>query len=307
VLAAMGLAACGTLFADYTYQTIDVPGSYATNLEDINNHGVVAGYYGAGSGNLGFTYDPGSHLLLTLYGPAGASDIQALAINDNGDVAGTYRDANNVTHGFIYSNGGYTTIDGPGAAYGTYLTGINNSGQLALSYTSTPANVAHRWTPDGHGGYTIQDFSVPGSLTTATGGIDNSGNLVGYYQTPNYGGYLWRSGGTNTTFNHPNDGGTTQALGINDNGDIVGAYFGTSHITGYLRTNGGFADIDPPGSSYSYATGINNDGQIAGWYFTGQNFSQAHGFVATVIATPEPAAWQLVGLCAGLLLIRRRG
>jgi len=200
------------------------------------------------------------------------------------------------------SRGGtYTQADGAGAAFGTSIWGINASGQLALTYAPSSNQLAHRWTPLGGGSYAVADLSIPGSLGTYAGGMNNNGDMVGYFQTPGYGAFLWRADGSLVTFNHPADGQTTQALGINDSGVIVGAYF-ASHITGFVLQNGVYTDINYPGQNYTYATGINNDGTIVGWYLDGRN--QAHGFIATEL--PEPATFGLTGMLSLVLLWRRR-
>ena len=47
--------------------------------------------------------------------PPGAALTTAEAINDRGEVTGSYVDRNG-THGFIYDQGSFTIIDLPGAA-----------------------------------------------------------------------------------------------------------------------------------------------------------------------------------------------
>ena len=58
----------------------------------------------------------------------GASDTFANAVNDAGDVAGSYQTATE-THGFVLDREGFVTIDVPGAS-STEVTGINNHGEL---------------------------------------------------------------------------------------------------------------------------------------------------------------------------------
>ncbi len=153
-------------------------------------------------------------------------------------------------------------------------------------------NTAYRWTPDGHGGYTVQSLNV-GSYGTDTAGIDNNGEIAGYYQTPNYGGFLWNANGSSSTFEAPGDtGGTTQVLDVNDSGAFVGAFFNGSHMAGFVDQGGNFTEINAPGATYTYVTGINDYGEITGWYLDPNE--QLHSFTAT--ATPEPAS------CALLLL-----
>ncbi len=291
------------VFASPTYQSFDVPGSYATEAWGINNQGDVVGYYGvSGTGNLGFIYDPATNQYTSLSGLAGWSDVQAYAINDNGTVGGSYRDSSNVTHGFLYSNGSYSTIDAANNQYGTVIWGIDDSGQLALTYSTSLFNSAYLWTPDGHGGYTTKSLSVAADGTFA-GALDKYGDMVGYYQNPGYGGFEWNSNGNVSTFNVPNDAGTTQALGINDNGVIVGDYF-SNHITGFIYQNGTFTtNINPPGSTYTYITGINDSGTVEGWYM--DSGDHTHSFIATGLLspgpTPEPSS--LVTAFTGLALV----
>jgi probable HAF family extracellular repeat protein len=264
----------------------------------INSAGDVVGYYSTVSGNLGFLYTPTTKTFTTLSGPAGASDIQAFGINSSGAIVGDYRDSSNNTHGFLYSSGTYTTIDGPGAQFGTFLTGINDSGQIALTYFTGSANSAYRWTPSCTG-YASQSLRI-GSNSTDAGGINNKGQIAGYYQTPNYGGLLWNSDGTYSTFLEPNDtSGSTQALGVNDNGEVVGSWFSPGGEAGYVDQSGVFTQINVPGSIYTYVTGVNNSGEITGWYLDPKD--QMHSYVATPTSAPEPASFVMLALgCAGL-------
>ncbi len=78
----------------------------------------------------------------------GAQVTQANAINDAGQVAGTYVVLNNpginatVQHrgGFVYTNGHYQGVDFPGAF--TELSGINGFGDVVGTYGSTQGFVA---------------------------------------------------------------------------------------------------------------------------------------------------------------------
>src|SRR5262249_20172461 len=56
------------------------------------------------------------------------------AINDFGQIVGSYADANGATHGFIDNNGIFVTIDDPLGVNGTVLTGINNTDQIVGYY-----------------------------------------------------------------------------------------------------------------------------------------------------------------------------
>jgi len=63
----------------------------------------------------------------------GATDTVASSINSNGEVVGTYQDALTNSHGFIYSAGGFTTLDVPSAT-STYISRNNANGQLIGTY-----------------------------------------------------------------------------------------------------------------------------------------------------------------------------
>ncbi len=302
------LIACATcvlsvpsLFSTPLFQSFDVPGSSSTEAWSVNNAGFVAGYYTTATATLGFIYNPLADTYQTISGLSGWSDVQVYAINDNGDVAGAYRDSSNNTHGFVDVAGHYTTIDGPGAQYGTQVWGFNKNGQLAVTYATGNFANAYRWTPDGHGGYTVQNLSIAVDGTFA-GGLNNNGDMAGYYQTPNYGGFVWKANGSSSTFNVPGDGGTTQALGIADNGVVAGAFFDGSHIAGYVLRDGIFSELNPPTSTYTYVTDVNNNGVVSGWYFTADN--RIHGFLAAT--APEPASLGTAAFgCIGLLALAR--
>ena len=59
----------------------------------------------------------------------GASETQAIGVNDAGQIVGDYFDAASVEHGFVSSGGTFTAIDFPGAI-GTSAAGINAAGDI---------------------------------------------------------------------------------------------------------------------------------------------------------------------------------
>src|SRR5947209_3128103 len=70
----------------------------------------------------------------------GAVRTSAFFVNAQGQVAGVYRDAANVSHGFVWTNGDFTAIDVPGATL-TSVIGINDHGQVAGVYGDTAGNL----------------------------------------------------------------------------------------------------------------------------------------------------------------------
>jgi uncharacterized membrane protein len=112
--------------------------------------------------------------------------------------------------------------------------------------------------------YTYTTINVPGITITDVGGINDKGQIVGWYETAisfpySAGGFLY-SGGTCTTFNDPS--GITVVGGINDKGQIVGTYPFPGGEDGFLYSGGTYTTISIPGSIETDALGINNKGQI---------------------------------------------
>jgi len=60
---------------------------------------------------------------------AGSTGEYGLALNNWGEVAGSYFDGAGNRNGFLYTDGKYATIDAPGAT-DTYVCGMNDLGQI---------------------------------------------------------------------------------------------------------------------------------------------------------------------------------
>jgi probable HAF family extracellular repeat protein len=111
--------------------------------------------------------------------------------------------------------------------------------------------------------YLFTTIDVPGVINTFATGMNNNGQIVGYYDdgTGDH-GFLYTAASF-TTIDVP--GATnTFAAGINDNGQIVGHYSDSTGDHSFLYTAGSFTMIDVPGATSTFATGINDSGQIVG-------------------------------------------
>jgi uncharacterized membrane protein len=99
-------------------------------------------------------------------------------------------------------------------------------------------------------------------------GINNAGQVVGYYYDGSqYSGFLL-SGGDFSPFQAPGSHGYTAASGINSSGQIVGT-FGSgpnnlSDAKGFLRSGSSYTTIDVLGSLGTEARGINDQAQVVG-------------------------------------------
>lgn len=131
--------------------------------------------------------------------------------------------------------------------------------------------------------YIFSSIDVPGAASTVTSGINNVGQIVGFYSNTSgiaqdsgtEQGFLL-SGGTFNPINFP--GATaTEAAGLNDVSQIVGVlnpYL--SGESGFLLSGGVFSNISAPGiTGGAWVFGINDVGQILGdgWLLSGGAYS----------------------------------
>jgi hypothetical protein len=94
------------------FRTVDVPGAAQTEVNGVNNPGVVAGTYLDQNGSFGFIQDGSKLVTLDYPGTSGVTTVAS--INNPGTVIGYYTDANGVSHGWIRSSGGsFSPINDP--------------------------------------------------------------------------------------------------------------------------------------------------------------------------------------------------
>jgi len=250
----------GFLLSGGTYSAIGCPSPYIGSVAvGINNLGQIVGYcyapggvngsYGSSrsfivsGGVLSFLPDaPGSY---------GGASTFAEGINDNGQIVGWYADSCLCKgHGFLLSGGIYTTVDVPGFG-ATYPFGINNHGEIVGFTSSTFGGGSPQGFTLINGTYT--SFNDPAAVTTSgtyAEGIDDSGQVVGFYGDNNNveHGFLLNAG-VFTNIDHPN-AQLTQALGINSQGQIVGVYSDPANVLH------GFVTGATPPSNFTFARGL---------------------------------------------------
>lgn len=194
---------------------IDVPGATDTELTGINDAGQIVGTYGdAQYLRHGFLRTPGG-TLITINPPGRTrpdADIEVSGINKDGQIVGFLDNTGIDPHGFLRAaTGTFTMIDVPGA-HGTELTGINDGGEIVGSLRESPGQLFYRVGFVRTFSGTVTTFAVPGATGTLghsvgdfTGteatGINNAGQIVGYF-TDAHGashGFLRGSTGTFTT------------------------------------------------------------------------------------------------------------
>src|SRR5262249_20705740 len=110
---------------------------------------------------------------------AGAGGTYAFGINDRDQVVGYYYDANGNEHGFIETNGHYTTIDvkiDGVTVTATEINSINNRGEFVGDYTDSSGHI-HGFVGE-NGQFATLD--PPGSALAVALGINDNGTVVGF-------------------------------------------------------------------------------------------------------------------------------
>lgn len=261
--------------------TFGLPGNTVNYATSINAAGSIAGYYYGGVVGAtpyhGFLRNP-KYTILDAPG-AGTDSFQgtqALSINDGGQISGVYFDSNSVEHGFVRdASGNYTIFDVAGGT-GVLSAYLNQSGQVAGTYTDTISS--HGYARDALGN--ITPFDVTGSTNTFVASINASGQTAGYYTvagvaTPLQ--FVRDAAGNVTTFAIT---GFYRVAGITDAGDVYGAYMNSTGTGfGWKRTSAGVISFfkDPSaGGLGTFPTCVSGNGKVAGYYWAG---GQVYNFV----------------------------
>jgi probable HAF family extracellular repeat protein len=225
----------------------------------LNNRGQIVGtaYDNAGLSPKGFLYSRGTFSTIEV----GFPNIGTFpsAINNQGDIVGSYYDANTGPHGFIRTEGTISKFPDPeGAVYGTILSGINDRGQI-VGWFFDASSQTHGFMYSKGRFYPVDD---PLAGTGYYGGtypsaIDEAGEIAGFYID---------SAETNHGFIY-----TGAAISRDDGG---GAEAGSAFFT-----------VDDPSGPFGTSIyGLNNSGRIVGGYDTSYSTTGNYGFVAA----PKP-------------------
>jgi hypothetical protein len=123
---------------DGTFTEFGVPGANGTFPYTINTAGWIVGFsYDQNGATHGYVRRPDGRIVTVDAPGAGSGGGQGTVVDDMSPVGiatGYYVDANNVSHGFLWSkaDGVFKEFDAPGAGpRGTTPVGVNNSGTVA--------------------------------------------------------------------------------------------------------------------------------------------------------------------------------
>lgn len=234
----------------------------------------------------------------------------ALAIDNGGDVAGVYSDANSVVHGFVRSAAGtFAEFDGPEVNgkpdEATIPIGFDATGDLAGIYVDSTGRT-HGFLRAAAGGITAIDAGATVTSGYGTAGdtiptfIDSAGDVSGVYVDSSQvtHGFVLPFGGKVVTFQAASlTGGTggnspgTDYVAVNPSGEAAGTYVDVNDVVhGFLRSASGdtITTIDAPAiggvaNQGTAVTAIDAAGDVAGIYVDSDDV--AHGFVRAADGT----------------------
>jgi hypothetical protein len=161
-------------------------------ITGINDSNEIVGWFFDALTNTeqGLIYNDGTYT--TLSGPGPDEGVEAMAINDSGEVVGidyTPAGFDETAKGFIYNDDSYTTLTGPPGAAEVVPVAINNSGEVAGYYALGPLSgneteygfvyqngtyttIADPTGTNGSAGVVVNDIVT---------GLNSAGDVIGYY------------------------------------------------------------------------------------------------------------------------------
>ncbi len=210
---------------------------------------------------------------ITLDSHQGSIASNISGFNDHGVMVGTYSDTNGYSHGFVITNGAFSTLDSP-VGFGTEVWGISEGGIIVGNFWQDSTDSSGKITQEEYlftyynGVFT--NFLAPGTSVVvpntstfgvaesyAPYGVNDSGKIVGTV--------LSASGQTSQGFTAKDGAFNVQCqdcvfFGINNNGVVSGqSDNGPFEFDGVNFISTGYpSEVDVVGG------GINNKGQLVG-------------------------------------------
>lgn len=173
-----------------SFTNVNNPATPATSpsfnqLLGVNNSNLAVGFYTDASGvNHGYTYAIASKTFSANIndpnaGSGAGQGTTTAAINNKGELAGSYVDSAGVSHGFTYNAGTFSTID-PTGSTSTMLFGLNDNGFAVGAYIDS-AGVMHGLLDDLANNTFLNVDDPSGIGTTTINGVNDNNQLVGFY------------------------------------------------------------------------------------------------------------------------------
>lgn len=230
----------------YSIATITYPGADTTYPENVNDEGLVVGA-------IVYVFAPGK-CQPGCTCPAGTTDCWLA---------------------FTTTNGTYSSFGVTGAVF-TFPYAVNNLGTIVGCWSSGGYECEHGFIKSSGG--TPMSVDYPGAYSTSLTGINDSGQVVGYFVSTTDGGAFVYSGGAFAPINFPGGSGLEpsgvdgagQVFGDNSDASCGGSYRPCGFI--YSIPTGQFIKNFQYQGQQTNLYGVNNNGQAIGTASDG-NFS----------------------------------
>ena len=267
--------------ADYTFETIEVPGVDFLEVTASNDFGDYAGNTRTPDGEktIGFTLIDG---VFTTYDFPDSLNTYFYALDNAGKAAGHYKDIDGLYHGVIMEDGKLTQYDFPGAAE-THIYGLSDETGALSGNIVDETGVTRGFSGD-------MPIAFPGAVTTYADFVNAAGAVVGSYVDadgrPH--GFIRNPDGSFTTIDVP-EMPNLEFLFVNTITDFGVVAFRAKAVNDILRSyillpDGILYEVQLPGSVNTVVRNVNQDGSIIGYYDLTDG--QRYGFVGRP-ATPS--------------------
>ena len=268
--------------ANYTFETIDVPGVEFLAVTASSDFEDYAGNTPSADGEkmIGFTLIDG---VFTTYDFPGSQNTYFYALGNNGLAAGHYEDSDGLFHGVILENGKLRQYDFPNSVQ-TEIYGYSDSTGALTGNFIDASGVRRGFSGD-------EIIAYPGATETYADFVSTLGNIVGSYVDTEglYHAYLRGPGGSFATLDLPLEGELDYFFlhGINSALIAVGRAKAVGDVPRtYAGNPVGLQELKFPGSVSTEGWNVNQDNSIVGHYDTADG--RRHGFIARPKAgTPQ--------------------
>ena len=267
--------------ADYTFETIEVPGVDFLEVAASNDFGDYAGNTRTPDGEkkIGFTLIDG---VFTTYDFPDSVNTYFYALDNAGKAAGHYKDIDGLYHGVILENGELHQYDFPGAAE-THIYGLSDETGALSGNIVDETGVSRAFSGD-------LTITFPGAVNTYGDFVNAAGAVVGSYVDADgmFHGFTRHPDGSFTTIDLPKIP-NLQFLFVNTITDLGLIGFRAKAVDDILRSyillpDGTLYEVRIPGSVSTVVRNVNQDGSIIGYYDSADG--RRLGFVGR--PTPQP-------------------
>jgi uncharacterized membrane protein len=269
---------------EYRVTQVDFPDSVTTAIYAINDLRHVVGSERDSAG-LHHAFTGTAHDLRRIDFAALGSvrESWAYSINQRGDIAGYYTDANNTPHGYLRHAEGYFELVTYPNSVNSEAYGVNDWGNVIGVY-NVDANGNGRAFFKRGGSY--QPADVPGAQFTYPLSINDWNDIAGEYvtsaNTAGF-GYLRHENGAVRSYSAPGAAPEqTFFISINNEEQILGGYFDDAgNLHNFVKTLHTYKPFELPpelNSTYTVVQTLNDRGDVVGYYFDSED--AIHGFIA---------------------------